>query len=233
MLYTFLHFMKHIFKTFASSIIQVIPMAEPLMDERSRPMVLVIEDNPVFLGNAVAALRDYEVIPVMDLEQAVRALRTMDIGIVLSDVHFPRSQGKAPEANVGAILEEAYRRGVPVCFVTRADHHGLLELGDEGYISLKALALGDMAATMMEVSRSAGELDDKQLFRKMKASGSKSVRAGEKSLAIWTQALDMARNAATKPNPLGGVIRQIRRTLAGADVSFENGAPRIVPLKKR
>lgn len=225
--------MINILKTFSSLILQVIPMADPLMEKRSRPLVLVIEDNPVFLGNAVAALRDYEVVPAMDLGQALRALRTMEIEIILSDVHFPESQGGAPKAHAGAIFEEAYARGIPVCFVTRADHHGMLELGDEGYISLKALALGDMAATKMELSRKAEEPDERQLFRALKPSQSKNIKAGDKSADIWSMALEMARSAALKPNPIGGAIRQFRKLGLGADIGFKDGAPRMVLPKKR
>jgi CheY-like chemotaxis protein len=201
------------------------------MEGKSRPVVLVIEDNPVFLGNAVAALKECEVVPVMDLEQAMRALKSMEIDFILSDVHYPESKGKEPTAQVGAILEVAYGKDIPLCFVTKADHHGLLDLGDEGYVSLRAVTLGDIADTMREASSSNEELDGKQLFKKMKSSESKNLRTGDKTPEVWRRALEMVRNASTKPNPLGGAISQVRRTI-GVDVEFKGGMPRLVLPKK-
>lgn len=204
---------------------------EGLIEEKSRPKVLVIEDNPEFLGNALTALRDFEAVPAMDLEQARRAIATASPDYILSDVHFPDKAGDEPRANVKAILEEAYDRGIPVCFVTKADHHGLLDLGDEGHVSLKAVTLGDIASTRMEIGRSGEEPDERQLFRKMKATESRNLRASEKTIEVWSTALDILRNAATKPNPLGGAIAQVRKTL-GVDVGFKGGVPKLIPPKK-
>jgi CheY-like chemotaxis protein len=207
------------------------PMPDPLTEDKSKPVVLVIEDNPVFLGNAVAALKTCKVIPVMDLEQALRALESIDIDFILSDVHFPEAQGQEPKANVAAIIEKAYEKDIPLCFVTKADHHGLLDLGDEGYVSLKAITLGDIAHTRMELAKPGEVLDDKGLFRKIKASESKNLRTGDKTPEVWNKALEILRNASTKSNPLGGAIKQVRRTI-GLDVTFKDGMPRLALPKK-
>jgi CheY-like chemotaxis protein len=201
-----------------------------MVEGKSKPLVLVIEDDPVFLGNAVAALKECEVVPVMDLEQAKRALKDMEFDYILSDVHYPESKGKEPEPHVKAILEAAYAKGITVCFVTKADHHGLLDLGDEGFISLRAASFGDIASTFMELSKTGESVSEGEMFRKMKASLSENVKTGSKTPDLWRKALDMAMNAATKIHPIGAAIKKVRGI--GLDVSMRLGMPRVGPLKK-
>lgn len=205
-----------------------------IQEETGRPVVLVIEDNPDFLRNAVAGIKERcTVVIAQTLEEAKEAMKDGKVKIVLSDVHFPVSKGGQPEANVSAILELAWKNDVTVCFVTRADHHGLIERGDEGFVSLKVLELGDIAATKMEVSRKerCGEpvREEARLFGLLR-SDSARVFAEGKSPDIWREALDMAMNAGAKAGSLAFSIRAVRRLGLDADIAAQ--VPRVFVRKQ-
>jgi CheY-like chemotaxis protein len=202
---------------------------ELIVESKSRLSILVIEDNTDYATNAVEALTQegHKVVTHSTLEQALHALKGERFDYILSDVHIPENEGSEPTAHVSAILDIAYKTDTSVCFVTKADHHGLLDLRDEGYIALKAVTLGDIALTMTEISRSEKKLTEAELFRKMKVTESKNIKACSKTPDIWKTALEMARDAVTKLNPVGAAIRKVRKTIPGVDFEAKKGMLRI------
>lgn len=79
-----------------------------------------------------------------------------------------------------------------------------MEPGDEGYVSFRALTLGEVAGTRLGLYRSGMKSSDAEIFRKMNAAAGENARAGSKTPEIWKKALLMCMNSATKPGPLGG-----------------------------
>lgn len=199
-------------------------------EDLSRPFVLVIEDNPEFLQNAVEGLKEFcTVMTAQTLDEAREIMRQGAVRILLSDVHFPASKGEEPEANVSAVLELAWEHDVPVCFVTRADHHGHLDQGDEGFVSLKALELGDIGATRMKVAREKRQgypvVGEARLFGCLHSECKKRIFAEGKDAEVWREALQLARNAVAKAGPLAFSIRAVRKI--GMDVDMSQRVPTV------
>jgi CheY-like chemotaxis protein len=68
--------------------------------DHSKPLVLVVEDEPVLLWLAVEIVEEagYEAIAAGDADQAIGILEaTPDIGIVFTDVDMPGSMNQACE----------------------------------------------------------------------------------------------------------------------------------------
>jgi CheY-like chemotaxis protein len=208
---------------------------ELIVESKSRLSILVIEDTPEYAANALEELRDkqgHSVTVATTLEEVADAIKDGKFDFILSDVHFPKKEGMEPEANVSDILELSYHLDVPVCFVTRADHHGLLDKVDEGYISIRAVTLGDIMQTKLDLSRTGGVLPEKELFRKMKFTGGQSIKEDTKTSEIWERALTIARNSTAQSDPVGNSIRKVRGTIPGIDFKAEKGVPRITIRKK-
>ena len=210
-------------------------MTELMVEEKSRLSVLVIEDNEHFGGNAgLVCQRDSRVrcfSVIGDLQRAkeifgLKMKSKAPFDVILSDVHVPEREGEEPRPIISEILDICRSSGTPVCFVTRADHHGMLELGDEGFVSLKATTQGRALKTQMELGEKA---DAAELFRKLKTTESRIIRSDGKGAEVWEAALQMAMNARAKPTPLGMAVRKVGKL--GLEVTSHNGMPRIVPKR--
>jgi CheY-like chemotaxis protein len=209
---------------------QVIFMAEGLMvEEKSTLTILVIEDNPKFAENAMEGLRGHAIVAVNTLEMAKELAKDIKFDVILSDVHVPRKDGEEPAAIVSEVLEICRNTGAPVCFVTMADHHGLLDLGDEGYVSLKATTQGRILQSEMENWANDAGNSEAEIFRSLKTASGENLRAGSKTPEIWSRALSMALNAMTKPTAIGNAMRKVGEL--GLDVVADKGLARVVPKK--
>lgn len=196
---------------------------------KSRLSILVIEDDPQYAGSAFVALSKHDVALASTLGEAKELLARGKFDFILSDVHVPAVAGEAPKAIVSEIASICYSSGIPACFVTKADHHGLLDLGDEGYVTLKAITTDHVATAILEASRYGGAKSEKEFFRAL-GGQSENIRSSDKTPEIWAKALDMARNAALKPTPIGAAIRKVRSI--GLDVVMQGGLPKVVPPRK-
>jgi CheY-like chemotaxis protein len=164
-------------------------MGGELMVEGNKTLdILVIEDNQDYGVNALTELAGHNVTLAANLESALLLLSQEKFDYILSDVNFPSKDGEEPRENIEAVMREALESNTPVCIVTKADHHGLLELGDEGYITIKALTLGKLAMSL-------GEMSDGYNFKKVNAEKSENIKAGEKTPEIWRKALSMLQTA--------------------------------------
>ncbi len=203
-------------------------MADELMvEEKSRLSILLIEDNAGFAANAEVALKGHDVTWAPSLHEAMNKIFRGKFDVIISDVHVPVHEGKEPVAIVSEVLAMCLGSGSPVCFVTRADHHGMLDLGDEGYVSLKATTRGRVLQTHMETAKARPS--NTELFRKLKTTESENIKSGTKTPEIWGRALEMARNAMAKPTAIGRAARQVGKL--GLDVRIENGMPKVIPRK--
>jgi len=200
-----------------------------LVEQQSKLSILVLEDMPNYGSNALAALKGHDARLVTTLEEAKGAMKERKFDFILSDAHVPISAGGDPTAVVSAILQACYDSGTPLCFVTKADHHGLLDKQEEGYITIRAVTLGDAAETYMQLSRSVKTRSEGDIFREMKSTAGENIPIGSKTPEVWLRALEMLRNASTKPSPIAGAIRKARSV--GMDVVIENGLPKVIPLK--
>jgi len=202
-----------------------------LVDKKSRFSILVLEDNPEYGKNALAALKEHDAKLVTTLNGAKEALKAGKFDFILSDVHVPINSGSEPTPVVSEMLQVCFSTSIPVCFVTKADHHGLLEKMDEGYISIKAVTLGEAATTFMEFSSSEKKKSEPEIFREMKSAASQNARTESKTPEVWLKALEIIRNASSKPNPTAGAIRKVRSL--GMDVEIRGGQPVVRPAKEK
>jgi len=204
-------------------------MSDPLLVEgKSRLSVLVIEDSPEFGRNALEALKGHDVRLATTLNGALDALASgTKFDFMLSDAHVPLRDGEQPVAIILGMLETCFEKDIPVCFVTKADHHGLIDLADEGYVSLRAVTLGEASDALMSLSRSKEEATAKKVFSTIKPAAADNVKTDSKTPELWAKALEMVRNAATKPTSVTMAIRKVRSI--GLDVVMDRGMPRVVP----
>jgi len=203
-------------------------MAEELMvEEKSRPKILIIEDNPEFAANAKKALEGNLIFLTTTLREAKELAKDIEFDFILSDVHVPVREGQEPTAIVSEVMRICTRSGMPVCFVTKADHHGILDLGDEGYVSLRATTQGRVLTTRMKLAGNGQSEAD--LFRNLNTAESRNIKSGSKTPDIWRMALAMAENAGAKPTPVGRAIRQVGKI--GLDVTVEKGMPKVIPRR--
>ncbi|MBU0527366.1 response regulator [Candidatus Micrarchaeota archaeon] len=204
-------------------------MAEELMvEEKSRLTILVIEDNKEFGANALSALKGNVVFLATTLVEAKELAKDIKFDTILSDVHVPERDGMEPEAIVAAITDICLATGTTVCFVTKADHHGILDLGDEGYVSLRATTQGRALMTKMKSSKN-NATSEADLFRNLETTESKNIKSGSKTPEIWNKALAMALNAKTKPTSVGRAIRQVGKI--GLGVINDGVMPKVIPRK--
>jgi DNA-binding response OmpR family regulator len=205
-------------------------MGDELMVEgKSKLDILVIEDNGDYGANALVGLSEHNVTVAANLESALLLMSQEKFDYILSDVNFPSKEGEVPKENIEKVMREALESSVPVCFVTKADHHGLLELGDEGYITIKALTLGKLATSL-------GNMSDGYNFRKVGSEKSENIKAGEKTPEIWRKALSMLQTAvAVSKSSVDLAIRQVA-AVTGLSFKVKPGGklPLItVPKRKR
>ena len=203
-------------------------MPDPLLvEEKSRLSILVIEDSPEFGKNALEALKGHDARLATNLKEALDALASgTKFDFILSDAHVPLREGEQPVAIILGMLETCFEKDIPVCFVTKADHHGLIDIADEGYVSLRAVTLGEASEALMTLSNSKEEASAKKVFSTIKPAASANVKTDSKTPELWAKALDMVRNAATKSSPIAGAIRKVRSI--GLDVVMEKGLPKVI-----
>jgi len=201
-----------------------------MVEEKSKFSILVIEDNPEFGKNALEALKGLDVTLVVTLEDAMDSCMRGKFDFILSDAHVPVREREEPTPIISEVMAMCYGKGIPICFVTKADHHGLLHLGDEGIIALKATTPDRVGLTELELFRSGNHNpSEASRFFKLETSGSENIRSDSKTPAIWSRALEMVKDALTKPTPVGGAIKKVRGL--GLDVEMKGNMPKVVPAK--
>jgi len=198
--------------------------------DQNRLTVLVVDDNSEFVVNAQQALyRSHNVIAAEDLNGASSVIRSTRVDLILSDVHFPSKPGEEPKENIRELLFDAMERNIPICFVTQADHHGLTELDEEGFVAIRALNVDDLAQSLFGITQERNR--EKPLFSQLKTANSKTLNARSKTPEIWATALDMLRNACAQPKrPVAKAIDQVRGL--GVSVTAKGGMPQLIPAKK-
>ncbi len=197
--------------------------------DQNRLTVLVVEDNPEFARNAQEALfRSQTVIVASELSGALSMIRSTKIDLILSDVRFPSKPKEEPKENIRELLFDAMERTIPICFVTQADHHGLTELNESGYVAIRALNMDDLAQSLFEITRKRNR--EKKLFSQLKTGNSKTITSDSKTPEIWSSALDMLRNACAQPNrPVAKAIEQVCGL--GLSVTAKKGMPQVIPAR--
>ncbi|MCP4646549.1 MAG: hypothetical protein GY852_02290 [bacterium] len=200
-----------------------------MLPDKIRLTLLVIEDNPEFAANAQQAFfRSHNIILASDLSGAFSMIRSMKIDMILSDVHFPSEPGGKPKENIRELLFDTMERGIPICFVTQADHHGLTELNEEGYVAIRALNMDDLAQSLFAITKHRNR--EKNLFSQLKTANSKTITSDSKTSEIWMRALDMLRNACAQPKrPVAKAIDQVRGL--GLSVTAKKGMPQVIPVR--
>ncbi len=193
-----------------------------MVERKSRYRILVVEDNPEFMENALRAIagKGHDALPATNLEEVLH-LERLKLDFILSDVHFPNELGGEPVENIVPLMHAALEANVPICFVTQADHHGLTE-SDQGYISIKPLTISDLLQTLMTLRQPNAD-KTKKAFSSVQSTDSMVIEAGAKTREIWETAFERLQNVcAQKPRPIELVIRTVRET-AGVKVGVENG----------
>jgi|GEM_PF-2996183 len=207
-----------------------------MIEDKSRLKILVIEDKMEFGGNALEALDNHDVTLATNLEAAMKIGlevcegRRPRFDFILSDVHFPVNDGEEPRANVSKVLDIARALHIPVCFVTQADHHGLLDLGGEGYIALRALDSGRMFLTEMNIQREGRKPCESELFRDLEGKG-ENIKSSSKTPDVWRKALQMVQNLSIKPGSVTAAMRKVRK-VTGLDTVAEGRVPKLAPPRK-
>ncbi len=211
-------------------------MTDVMLEQKSRLSILVVEDNAEFSKNAVEGLlKENNLSLVGTLEDAMELCfeagqgRRAKFDFILSDAHVPVKHGSEPVPVVSEIVHLAYGSSIPLCFVTRADHHGLIDEDHGDHITLKAAGSGDIAVSLLKIS-AVKEPSQKEVFRLLEGAN-ESVKSDSKSPEIWGKALQMLQNRSTRSSPLGIAINKMRET--GVDVRFEDGMPRVIPAKMK
>ncbi len=195
-----------------------------MVESKSRLRILVVEDNPAFMENALRAIagKGHDALPATNLEEVLH-LGRLNLDFILSDVHFPDERGGKPVENIVPLMHAALEANVPICFVTQADHHGLTE-SNEGYISIKPLTIGNLFETLAELTGPKAD-QAKKAFLSVKSTNPMNIKANAKTPEIWARAIDGLRNAcAQAPGPVELVARAVTKD-SGLVVGVEKGLP--------
>jgi len=199
---------------------------ELMVETKSRLTLLVVEDNPQFAANVLEGLKGHDVMLATTLEDALASLAKKKPDFIVSDVYFPGKSGDEPKENITPLMHAALESGTPICFVTKADHHGLTEK-DEGFIAIVPLTLGETVISLMEINRSK----DEKAFRSLKSSKPERIKSDAKTPDIWARALESLRNACeTCTSPVNKALNAVRSV--GLEVGVEKGLPIVRPQKK-
>ncbi len=205
--------------------------ADPMPADKNRLTLLVIEDNLEFAKSAHEAFSGaHEIIFASELVSALTIIRSRKVDFIISDVHFPYREGEKPKENIRELLFDAMERTIPICFVTQADHHGLTELNEEGYVAIRALNMDDLAESLFGITRERNR--EKKLFSQLTSMNSKTLNANSKTPEIWSRALGMLRNACAQPSK--SVARAIGKVRGlGLTVTAKNGMPQVIPIRSK
>jgi CheY-like chemotaxis protein len=196
-----------------------------MTEKKSKYTILVVEDNHDFALDALKAVSEKGHYPILatNLEEAIPAVGRLKPDFILSDVHFPTELGGEPVENITLLMQTALEANVPICFVTRADHHGLTER-DEGYVSIKPLTMSDLMQTLMTLTQPNAD-KTKKAFSSVQSTDPLAMKADAKTPEIWGMAFERLLNAcAQKPRPIELAIRAVSATV-GVTVGVENGLP--------
>lgn len=196
-----------------------------------RLSILVIEGDPEYGSNALEALRGHDVALATSMHEAMDIVLEVGLNqrpqfdLIMSDVHVPVQPGEEPSSIVSTVMSIVYGGDIPVCFVTKADRNGLLDLGDEGYISIVAMDFTKVVETLLHKK---GQRSENELFRDLKASAKEKIKADSKTPEVWALALQMIQDCSMKPSRVAGAIKPKR----GLDVLFKGLVPKAVPRKQ-
>jgi CheY-like chemotaxis protein len=202
-----------------------------MVEPKSRLRILVVEDNHEFALSALSACMGNDVLLATNLEEAVPAILKYRPDFILSDVHFPAVLGKEPAENIVPLMQAALEAGVPVCFVTLGDHHGLTELDEKGFVSIKPLTISGLVQTLMETT---GLNSDplRSAFSSVKSESPQVIRSAGKTREIWATALERLQHACMQaPGPVELAARAVR-SATGLGIGVANGVPVLRAVRK-
>ncbi len=187
---------------------------EQMAPDKNRLSLLVVEDNPEYAINAREAFRKHDVLIATSLEDALGMLRSKKIDLIISDVHFPSRRGEEPKENISTLMHDSLERGIPIVFITKADHHGLVEdereVKNGSYFAIRSLPLPRLEQSICILAKQEAEKTTAGLssFSRLFPAHFETVRGASKTSAMWVQALQMLRNdcakATLKPSTMRG-----------------------------
>lgn len=99
--------------------------------------IVIAEDDPqsMYLARFLLEKRGHEVVPAVDGEQVIEAVRASEPDLVLMDIHLPKLDGYAATR----ALREEFGPGLPIVALTahsmKGDREATFEAGCDGYIS--------------------------------------------------------------------------------------------------
>ncbi|MCX6774192.1 MAG: hypothetical protein NTY68_04330 [Candidatus Micrarchaeota archaeon] len=202
---------------------------EVFVENSPRPSVLVVEDNMTFAEMARNGLKgEYSVSIAHTLWEAIDLIGSKKFDFILSDVMFPAKKGYYDTDNSMAMLQIALNKAVPIAFVTRGDHHGMITgliESEKPQISIKCLSLGDIHNSLVNMGHNHQKKPD---FNCITASHSKVMNAENKDQVIWSYALINLKNISAKSSPISASMKKVKGIL-GEGIGFEmkSGAIRL------
>jgi CheY-like chemotaxis protein len=193
---------------------------EIFVEQSSRPSILVVDDNRTFAEMAKNGLKEYDVFMAYTLEEAVCIAEIRKFDFILSDVMFPTEKGFEDTDNSKAMLQIALKKMVPIAFVTRGDHHGMITGlidTEQSQIAIKCLSLRDIHNSLVILSHLGQKKPD---FNCIAASYSKVMHAEAKDQSIWSCALINLQNVSANETPISASMKKVREVLGG-NIGFE------------
>lgn len=99
--------------------------------------ILLIDDDPIVLKSFARLLRleKYDAITAANYEEAIGAIRSEHLDLVVSDIRMPGKNGVETVTEIQKYLREAGKSDLPIIFIT-----GYAEFGDQ----LNASFLGEI-----------------------------------------------------------------------------------------
>jgi len=127
------------------------------MESRSKPLVLVLDDNVEMCQLLVTILSDqnFDILPFTDSQKAFQAIRKIKPDIVVSDINMPRMDGISFREH---LLQDERLRLIPFVFLTARsepeDRIQGLEAGADAYLT-KPFRPTELVATVKNALRRA------------------------------------------------------------------------------
>lgn len=190
------------------------------MIDKSQLKILVVEDTDAFAESAKVAFERHELVFAKTLDEAKELAAKNKLDCIISDVNFPKIEGISPTDNTKEMLDLALSDNLPIAFVTRADHHGIVQKLEEGFVAVAALTPADVMSSLMFLT--GKDSTDPPFVRLL---GNKhTFKSCEKQPEIWAFALDTLRNITVKnQSVLNQTLKMIGRN--GIRFKVRNGEP--------
>ncbi|MCX8205805.1 MAG: hypothetical protein N3H30_01090 [Candidatus Micrarchaeota archaeon] len=161
-----------------------------LLEGKLRLDIVVVEDDTAAVKNALEAYGRHNVHVARSVNELLNYLlkckRKPDL--IISDVFVRRNRIMPRQDNVVCVLDLAYRHGIPLCFVAKADRFGFVNPEGEGTVSIAPLTPEDVAASVNNIAKNGGGFES--VVCKLI-----TMRADGMTVDAWKLALDCMRNA--------------------------------------